>query len=573
MADLAPLLWSATEIARRIAKREISAVEVTRAFIQRIQAVNPRLNAVVLPRFDEALAEAAAVDQALSRGMAFQAMKTVERTCGQDAHATGGQAGSATQSRPLLGVPITLKECFHLAGTPSTIGLTNAEHRRTIEADGILVQRLRRAGAIVLGKTNVPQLMIWHESDNPVYGRTNNPWNLERTCGGSSGGEAAIIAAGGSPLGLGNDLGGSIRVPCHFCGIHGLRPTSLRLPRHGAARTLHGFETFVTQAGPLARQVDDLWLALQVLADNSDGYIAGDCLPAPRRDPTAVEIDKLKIAAWTDDGLFPPSPAVARAVNEAVALLKKQGAEVIELNAAEVERHFHASEAFDLYCSLVGADGGTDARRLARGSKLDPRVARLMWIARQPPPVRALLVAGLRFAGQSWTARIVDHARPRSADGFWRLVDRKNRLVARVMSYLREHSIRAILCPPYALPAPPHVKAFDLLPAASYSLLINLLGLPCGAVALTRVRQNEYSSRSPAARDKTLQFAGETDLGSAGLPVGVQVASLPWREDIVLAVMKVIASASELTGCQPTACDLSQKTAPTRGIANADTTP
>ena len=95
-------------------------------------------------------------------------------------------------------------------------------------SDGISVARLRRAGAIVLGKTNLPQLMIWHESDNPVYGRTNNPWNLARTCGGSTGGEAAIVAARGSPLGIGNDLGGSIRVPCHFCGIHGIRPTSLR---------------------------------------------------------------------------------------------------------------------------------------------------------------------------------------------------------------------------------------------------------------------------------------------------------------------------------------------------------
>jgi fatty acid amide hydrolase len=566
MSDFSsPLDWSASQIARRIANREISAVEVTRAFIDRIQAVNPRLNAVVLPRFDEALAEAAAVDQELSLR---------STTAGQASSATlRGQASSATSSRPLLGVPITLKECFYLAGTPSTIGLTNAEHQRTIETDGILVERLRRAGAIVLGKTNVPQLMIWHESDNPVYGRTNNPWNLERTCGGSSGGEAAIIAAGGSPLGLGNDLGGSIRVPCHFCGIHGLRPTSLRLPRHGAARTLHGFETFVTQAGPMARHVEDLWLALQVLADNSDGYVAGDVAPVPLRDPKAVEIDKLKIAAWTDDGLFPPSPAVARAVQEAIGVLKTQGAEVVELSAPEVEQHFHAGEAFDLYCSLVGADGGTDARRLAHGSRLDPRVARLMRIAQQPPPVRALMVAGLRFAGQGWTARIVDHARPRSADGYWRLVERKNRLVSGVMSYLREQAIGAILCPPYALPAPPHVKAFDLLPAASYSLLINLLGLPSGALAMTRVRPGEPSSRWPIARDKTLQYARETDQESAGLPVAVQVASLPWREDTVLAVMQALETRSELTGCLPTACDLTQKTAPTPGIANADKSP
>ncbi len=209
-----PIHWSAGEIARRIARREISAVEVARAFVARIEAVNPRLNAVVVSLFEHALQEAAAADDRQSRGEPLG---------------------------PLHGVPITVKECFYVAGTPSTIGLTSPQFRQLIDKDGLSVARMRRAGAIVLGKTNLPQLMIWHESDNPVYGRTNNPWDLSRTCGGSTGGEAAIIAARGSPLGIGNDLGGSIRVPCHFCGIHGIRPTSLRMARSGSARTLRGF--------------------------------------------------------------------------------------------------------------------------------------------------------------------------------------------------------------------------------------------------------------------------------------------------------------------------------------------
>src|SRR5262249_46322643 len=162
--------------------------------------------------------------------------------------------------------------------------------------------------------------------------------NLDRTCGGSSGGEAAIIAARGSPLGLGNDLGGSIRIPSHFCGIHGMRPTSFRLPRGGTMRTLLGFEAFLTQAGPIGRHAEDLWLALQILTDNaSDGYVAGDVTPAPIPDPATVRVEKLKIAAWTDDGVFAPSPAVVRAVREAAAALREQGAEVIELDATEVE--------------------------------------------------------------------------------------------------------------------------------------------------------------------------------------------------------------------------------------------
>jgi len=255
----------------------------------------------------------------------------------------------------LHGVPLTLKECFFLAGTPNTVGLTSSQHAGLADHDGILTRRLRRAGAIVLGKTNVPQLMIWHEADNPVYGRTNNPWDLERTCGGSTGGEAAIIAARGSPLGLGNDLGGSIRVPCHFCGVHGIKPTSFRLPRTGAVRTLRGFEAIVTQAGPMARHVEDLWLGLQVLTDDSDGYVAGDVSAAKIGDPAAVRIDGLKIAMWTADGFIEPSPAIGRAVREAAEALR--GAQLslpVESAPPLEEGEFWAHELAG--CAVVDGD-------------------------------------------------------------------------------------------------------------------------------------------------------------------------------------------------------------------------
>jgi fatty acid amide hydrolase len=521
-----PIHWSASEIARRIARREISTTDVVRAFIARIEVVNPRLNAVVVPRFEQALTEAAAADERQSRGEPLG---------------------------PLHGVPITVKECFYMAGTPSTIGLTSPQYRQVIEKDGLPVARMRRAGAIVLGKTNLPQLMIWHESDNPVYGRTNNPWDLGRTCGGSSGGEAAIIAARGAPLGIGNDLGGSIRVPCHFCGIHGIRPTSLRMTRSGSSRTLRGFETFITQTGPMGRHVEDLWLSLQALTDASDGFVASDVVPAALPNPAAVDVSKLKIAAWTNDGVFPPSPAVTRAVREAAAHLRQCGAEVVELDAAEVERQFGACEAFDLYCSLIGADGGADARRLAKGSKLDPRVARLLWIAGLPRPLRVVAVAGLRKSGQQWMARLVSHARPRSTDAYWQLVERKNQLAAHVIANMRQQKIDALLCPPHALPAMPHVKAFDLLAAASYAMVINLLGLPSGTVSITRVAAGEDCNR-PQARDEVLRKAKMTDEGSVGLPVGVQVSSLPWREDVALAVMGAIEKSVDVKPDYPVGC-------------------
>jgi fatty acid amide hydrolase len=237
--------------------------------------------------------------------------------------------------------------------------------------------------------------------------------------------------------------------------------------------------------------------------------------------------------------VFTASPAVRRAVREAAAALRERGAEVVELDTAEVEQLCSPNEAFDLYCSLVGSDGGADARRLSRGSTLDRRVARLIWIAGLPRPMRAVVVAGLRRSGQRWMARVVHSARPRSADAYWQLTERKNQLVARAIAQMQQRGIQAIICPPHALPATPHIKAFDLLAAASYSLVINLLGLTSGTVAMTRVAPGEDSSRSSSI-DHVLRNAQRTDHGSVGLPIGVQVSSLPWREDIVLALMAAL---------------------------------
>src|SRR5690242_9828468 len=185
---------SAGELAGLIARGEVSAVEAVEAHIERIEQVNAALNAVVVKRYDAARAEAREADERRARGEALG---------------------------PLHGVPITIKESLDLVDTPSTFGLPS---RASVLArqDDLYVARMRQAGAIILGKTNVAQLLYYIESDNPVYGRTNNPWNLDRSSGGSSGGQAAIIAAGGSPIGLGTDLGGSIRVPATFCGIAGL---------------------------------------------------------------------------------------------------------------------------------------------------------------------------------------------------------------------------------------------------------------------------------------------------------------------------------------------------------------
>lgn len=228
---------SAVVLAERIRAGLLSPAEVVEAYIARIQAVNPSLNAVVTPTFDEVRRAAQLAADAITRGAALG---------------------------PLHGVSFTAKDSLDVAGVRSTTGLIAcADHYPN--SDAAVVARLRAAGAILLGKTNTPDNCWNQETVNLIFGRTNNPWNLARSVGGSTGGEAAIIAAGGSSLGIGTDIAGSIRLPAHFTGIVGLRPTSATLPEAGNWPLAHGQLADLEAIGPMARRVEDVALAFDVL--------------------------------------------------------------------------------------------------------------------------------------------------------------------------------------------------------------------------------------------------------------------------------------------------------------------
>lgn len=499
-----PCDWSASRIARDVAAGEISALQVCEAQLARIAEVEPLINAVAVPLYEQALAAAREADARQARG---------------------------DKLGPLHGVPVTVKECFHVAGTSSTLGLLHRKNAIQPE-DGILVHRLREAGAILLAKTNVPQLMLWHECDNPLYGRTNNPWDLERTPGGSTGGEAALIAARGSPLGLGNDLGGSIRVPAHFCGIFGLKPTCRRLPRGGVAGTFQGMESLLSSPGPLARSVEDLALFMRVLSSGGSDSPNDPALP-PLPEPTMIDVGKLRIGWWDEDGVFAASPAVKRAVQDAATALAGRGATVVPFQPNNLEEFFH------IYLGLLGADAGDHGRRLAGSEPLDWRLKKLLRLARLPGYLRGPLVFSLRQTGQQEFARLVSRARPASASEYWQLTHRLRELQRGFWKQAVEAGIDVFLSPPHALPAIPHRKPIDLVAAAGYAFLMNSLDAPAGVVPLTLVRPDEEDAR-PDSRDQMLRQAKATDRGSAGLPVGVQVSAAPWREDLVLATMQAL---------------------------------
>ena len=506
----------AAELARGVRAGQFSAVEVFEAHRARIEAVNPQLNAVVVPLFDRARQQAESIDAARRRGEPLG---------------------------PLAGVPLTVKECLDVAGTASSLGVPQLA-RRIAADDGPLVARLCAAGAVVMGKTNLPQLAMYLETDGPMFGRTNNPWNPDRSPGGSSGGEAAILAAGGSALGLATDAGGSIRQPAHCCGVHGFKPTSGRLTQADLPVTttrsgevlmpvnLAGLHA-ILQCGPMARRVEDLKLAMDVLATPDSNSPDPTVPPIQWPDADRVEVGRLKIGIYTDDGDFPVAPAIRRAIHEAADALRATGAKVVPFTPPKVQH------AMRIFRGLLFPDGGRAFQRMLGSTQLDPRLKQLMQGATLHNLLRPPMAWLLRLAGQDRAADGVLSMGKLSADAYRRKIAERATYCAEFVDALNRDRIDAILCPPHAVPAPTHGSGAYLGLLAAYSALYNLLGMPAGVVAATRVRPGEETDRA-VGRDKAEQVAHEVEQGSRGLPIGVQVAARYWREDIALRVMQTL---------------------------------
>jgi fatty acid amide hydrolase len=491
----------AATLAKHLASGELSALEVVEAHIEQIERVNPGLNAVIVQRYDQARAEARQADARRLRG---------------------DQVGE------LHGVPITIKECLDLVGTPSTFGLVSRKQQQATK-DEVHVACMRQAGAIVLGKTNVAQLLAFVETDNPVYGRTNNPHNPERTCGGSSGGEGAIIAAGGSPLGLGTDIGGSVRIPAAFCGITSIKPTAGRMPDTGRASFAFGQQAIQSQVGVLGKKVADISLGLLVANRANPANI-------PLGNPNHVDLSKLRIAFYQNDQTLTPCPAARRAVREAAARLRTMGAQVTEWQPPAVP------DAYHLFYRIMTADGGAHIRKLTHNQAADPRVAQLAQLTGLSRPMVGLVTGLLSLAGQHKTAAIGRNFGYRDTNNYWELVEAQHDYRERFAHALNQADggpFDLILAPAFALPALTHGTAKDLGTAGAYTLLYNLLGYPAGVVPFTRVLPHEETER-PASADIVEKTAALVEKGSAGLPIGVQVIARPWQEHLALAAMQAL---------------------------------
>ncbi len=418
-------------------------MELVQAQLDRILAVNPRINAAVAVLAGQAIAEARAADRAEIRGR-------------------------------LHGVPFSIKDSIKLAGTVCTEGTVGRAHAAPPTEDATVVRRLRVAGAIPIAKTNLPDLLFAFESDNLIFGRTNNPYDPARTSGGSSGGEAALIASCGSPLGLGSDAAGSVRVPAAFCGIASIKPTSGRLPRTGHVPPAGGWIEALWQIGPMARYVEDLSTAMALLV-GSDGadFTVVDA-------PLMETANALRIAFYTNNGFAPPAPEVSAVVQNAARALADAGLIVTE------DRPGCLANAWDLEMKLLGADGGDSLwRYLAEvgSTKVHPLLR--SWLEKLDP--YRTDIAGLQRYWAEW-----------------------DRYRAEMFAFFQQYD--AILCPVYTQPALRHGASVDdeNFRGFSHTMAYNLTGWPAAVVR-----------------------CGES---ASGLPIAVQIVAHPRREEVALAI-------------------------------------
>jgi amidase len=468
-AKLSEIIYSSlADMAQLIRARKISPLELLEAHIAQIARVNPNLNAFVHLAFDEAREEARS--------------KEIEtRTRARNARNSPG---------PLHGVPITIKSSIDVAGFPCECG---SQIRKGIRAsaDAPLVRRLRGAGAVILGNTNVPEFLMAWETDNLLYGRTNNPWDLTRTPGGSSGGEAAAIAAGCSAGGVGSDGGGSIRVPAHFSGICGLKPTPGRISSTGHFPGSAGPFAQLGVVGPMARTIADVQKLFEVMA----GPDPGDPCSAPvaLRKWSDREIRKLRVGFFEADDSAPVTPETSAAVRKAANGLREQGFHAEEWRPPDLD------QVWKLWWNLFGRAGQMAFAPTLNGREADmsPVLKEFRaWVAAEPP---------LRVG------ELLDTLLERDA------------VRTKFLAKMEEFPI--LLCPVSAIPAFRHGerewtvggRKLGYLKAMSYSQWFNLLGNPAAVVPV---------GESPE-----------------GLPIGVQIVGRPWEEEAVLAVAAKIEEA------------------------------
>ncbi|KAJ8095263.1 hypothetical protein PM082_010486 [Marasmius tenuissimus] len=513
------------EIVSRIESGEWRAVQVVEAYIARAAVAHAQTNCATEILFESALKRAKELDDEYA---------TTKRLRG-----------------PYHGVPFSLKDQYDVTGYDSTIGFTQWANNPA-KKDAAIVEGLIQMGGIPIIKTNVPQTMFSFECNNPLWGRTLNPHNDAYTCGGSSGGEAALLALDGAVFGVGSDIGGSLRMPTSYCGIYALKPTAGRLSRTGARSPSSGDSGIQVTMGPMGRCVEDLDLFCRSLFGRSDGYTDYTLVPAPFRD---IELPKkLRFGYYTSDGFTKASPANKRAVMETIEALRKEGHDCIEI----ADFNF-ATEATTIFMGLTSSDG---YRKLTSHLGPDP-MEKTIWL-----PVYGSRIPGLIRGAAAWVvenvlgdSRFVSILRAARSKTFGEWSDfsvKRNEFIQEFYDKVwRKHELDGVIAPVQSLPQMPHGGAAELNVLASCTMLYNLVDSPVGVLPVTTVDPSldaldkEWTECGPEAgsvmvhklmyKDAKQKFYNPEAL--KGMPVGVQIVGRRFEDEKVLAMMSVVDNA------------------------------
>lgn len=441
----------------------------------------------------------------------------------------------------LHGMPISVKENYFIQGYDSTGGMAALLDNPARE-DGVLLKVLRKQGAIPYVRTNIPQLMMTFECANPLYGVTVNPHNVQRGPGGSSGGEGALLASGGSMLGFGTDIGGSLRIPSQFCGVCCLKPTAGRLSMKTTEELVYGQNLVQATPGPLGRDVDSLVLAMRAVLCQYMFELDHEVPPIPFRNEIYESKKPLRIGFYVHDGYLPCIPAVERAMDLAKSALQKKGHTLVPFQPPRVQYMFT-----ELFIRATFGDGNKKFFELFENDVVDPTITLLVRTMKLPAFVQKMMACLMDIITRDHVPGAVTRNMlgVKSVSEWWELAVKFDQYKAEFLSAWKASKLDVVICPTFPYPACPTGAVKYLVGGVTYTSLYNVLNYPAGSVPVTKVTAIDETKMKdyPTKRAYEKFIKKYYSAGSAGLPVSVQCVGLPYQEELVLRLMKELEDA------------------------------
>uniref|UniRef100_A0A1I7UZ72 Amidase domain-containing protein n=1 Tax=Caenorhabditis tropicalis TaxID=1561998 RepID=A0A1I7UZ72_9PELO len=432
---------------------------------------------------------------------------------------------------PLFGVPVSIKESIHVKQMDSTLGYSQNINKPS-ESNSLSVDQLIRLGAIPFVHTNLPIALLSYGCSNPVYGSTSNPLDTSRVPGGSSGGESALVALGGSVLGIGTDVGGSIRTPASFCGIAGFKSSSDRSPQLGKTASIPGRQLLLSVEGPLAKNIDVCIEYLRLKWNDSDLCEKDIYMPPVRFQEDQFESkNPLKIGFYVNDGYQKASPAYERAVRVTVDALKDLGHQLVPFEVP------HPDHMYSIFCAGATADGGLFLMNSLAMDVIPPECNIGFPVARLPHWIQRLL----RKYWPNRRERQIIQELPHDTEEMRKMHEKIEDYRHEFVLAMRAKNLDAIVCPSFACPPPHHGIPNRLLSASSYTALYNLIDFAAGTVPVTvHLPEDEAELRKMKTEDSWDRKIVTESKDCDGLPVAVQIATPPFREEMCLRLLKEV---------------------------------